>query len=735
MLGLDVRLDLGRQRVRVGVVHHPDQSGVVDDQRMRLRQQFVLLLGVERGLGLVDQRVHPNAPGTREGQGGSAHHAAAAQREQLRRHVLAVGSELVDHAGGGTALGGLLTKMNASRRVLLVDLDLRQAKLAVALGLNDRGGTIDEYLMGTKTLDQCVRRHEISGVDYICARPDTPNAPEILESHAMKAALATFADRYDLVVLDSPPVMAVSDARIISQLADYTIFIVHWAKTARDVVMTAVGALLNVTDRVGIVINKVNRTDQRAFEVQDEVFDLFSALDANDEQLDFPVVYASGINGWSSHEEGAAGEQWGPDMSALFETILEHVPVHEGDPAAPLQLQISALDYSTFVGRIGVGRINAGTLRAGMDVLVMEGPEGNSFKGRINQVHQFEGLDRVQVETAGPGDIVLVNGIADLGIGVTVTDPLDPKPLPMLKIDEPTLTMNFCVNTSPLAGREGKFVTSRQIWDRLQKELQSNVALRVRETDEDGVFEVSGRGELHLTILLENMRREGYELAVSKPRVVLKEIEGERCEPIELVTCDIEENHQGGVMQALGERKGELVNMEPDGRGRVRLEYRIPARGLIGFSNEFLNLTRGSGLISNIFDRYEAHKGEIGGRKNGVLISMDDGEIFTYALGKLDDRGRMFVKAGDPVYEGMIVGVHNRDNDLVVNATRTKQLTNFRVSGKEDAIKVTPPIDLNLEYGVEFIEDDELVEITPKSIRLRKRHLKEHERKRASRES
>ena len=483
-----------------------------------------------------------------------------------------------------------------------------------------------------------------------------------------------------------------------------------------------------------LVVNKVDKPGANCDKVINAAFDLFDKLGANDEQLDFPVVYASGINGWSSHEEGAAGEQWGPDMSALFETILDHVPVHEGDPEAPLQLQISALDYSTFVGRIGVGRINAGTLRAGMDVLVMEGSEGNSFKGRINQVHKFEGLDRVQTETAGPGDIVLINGIADLGIGVTVTDPNEPHPLPMLKIDEPTLTMNFCVNTSPLAGREGKFVTSRQIWDRLQKELQSNVALRVRETDEDGIFEVSGRGELHLTILLENMRREGYELAVSKPRVVFKDIDGERCEPIELVTCDIEENHQGGVMQALGERKGELVNMEPDGRGRVRLEYRIPARGLIGFSNEFLNLTRGSGLISNIFDRYEAHKGDIGGRKNGVLISMDDGEIFTYALGKLDDRGRMFVKAGDPVYEGMIVGIHNRDNDLVVNATRTKQLTNFRVSGKEDAIKITPPIDLSLEYGVEFIEDDELVEITPKSIRLRKRHLKEHERKRANRE-
>lgn len=484
-----------------------------------------------------------------------------------------------------------------------------------------------------------------------------------------------------------------------------------------------------------VVVNKVDKPGSAPDKVINAAFELFDKLGATDEQLDFPVVYASGINGWSSLEEGEPGEQWGPDMSALFETVLKHVPAHQGDPEAPLQLQISALDYSSFVGRIGVGRVSAGTIRPAMDVMVMEGPDGKSYKGRINQVLTFQGLDRMQAQEAGPGDIVLVNGIEDLGIGVTLTDPLDPKPLPMLKVDEPTLIMNFCVNTSPLAGREGKFVTSRQLWDRLQKELQSNVALRVRETDEEGVFEVAGRGELHLTILLENMRREGYELAVSKPRVVFKDLDGERCEPIELVTCDIEEQHQGSVMQALGERKGELLNMEPDGRGRVRLEYRIPARGLIGFSNEFLNLTRGSGLISNIFDRYEAHKGEIGGRKNGVLISMDDGEIFTYALGKLDDRGRMFVKPNDPVYEGMVVGVHNRDNDLVVNATRTKQLTNFRVSGKEDAIKVTPPIMLTLEYGVEFIEDDELVEITPKSIRLRKRFLKEHERKRAMREA
>ncbi|HXD06256.1 MAG TPA: EF-Tu/IF-2/RF-3 family GTPase, partial [Burkholderiaceae bacterium] len=423
------------------------------------------------------------------------------------------------------------------------------------------------------------------------------------------------------------------------------------------------------------------------------------------------------------------------DLAPLFQTIVDLVPPHEGSPDDALQLQICSLDYSTYVGRIGIGRVNQGTLSPGQDVAVFAGEEATPYKARVNQVLTFEGLERVPTERAYPGDIVLVSGIEDIGIGLTLTDPEDPHPLPMLEVDEPTLTMNFCVNNSPLAGREGKFVTSRQIRDRLDRELQSNVALRVKDTDEDGIFEVSGRGELHLTILLENMRREGYEMAVSKPRVVFHEVNGEKHEPMELVTADVEEQHQGGVMQALGLRKGELVNMEPDGMGRVRLEYRIPARGLIGFQNEFLNLTRGTGLISNIFDGYEGYKGDIESRKNGVLVSQDDGEIVTYALGKLDDRGRMFVKAGDPVYEGMIVGIHSRDNDLVVNAVRTKQLTNFRVSGKEDAIKITPPIELTLEYAVEFIEDDELVEITPKSIRLRKRYLKEHERKRASREA
>ena len=480
-----------------------------------------------------------------------------------------------------------------------------------------------------------------------------------------------------------------------------------------------------------VVVNKVDRPGARADYVINATFDLFDKLHASEQQLDFPVVYASGLNGWASLTPGEVGT----DLAPLFDAILQHVPAHEGSPGDPLQLQICSLDYSSYVGRIGIGRVNQGTLRPMQQVAVYSGPESTPFIARVNQVLKFEGLERQQATEAGPGDIVLVNGIEGLGIGMTLTDIERPLPLPMLQVDEPTLTMNFCVNTSPLAGREGKFVTSRQIWDRLQRELQSNVALRVRETDEDGIFEVSGRGELHLTILLENMRREGYELAVSKPRVVFKQDGDVRLEPIEFVTADVEDQHQGAVMQALGERRAELTNMEPDGRGRVRLEYRIPARGLIGFQNEFLNLTRGTGLISNIFDGYEPYKGEIEGRKNGVLISQDDGEAVTYALGKLDDRGRMFVKAGDPLYEGMVIGIHSRENDLVVNPVRSKQLTNFRVSGKEDAIKITPPILLTLEYAVEFIADDELVEITPKSIRIRKRHLKEHDRKRAARES
>ncbi len=480
-----------------------------------------------------------------------------------------------------------------------------------------------------------------------------------------------------------------------------------------------------------VVVNKVDRPGARSDYVINATFDLFDKLGATEEQLDFPVIYASGLNGWAALTQDVTGG----DLAPLFDAILQHVPAHEGSVDEPLQLQICSLDYSTFVGRIGIGRINSGTLKPMQEVAVYSGPDSTPIKARVNQVLTFEGLERLQTQLAGPGDIVLINGIEAIGIGVTLTSIDHPRPLPMLIVDEPTLTMNFCVNNSPLAGREGKFVTSRQIRDRLTRELQSNVALKVKDTDEDGIFEVSGRGELHLTILLENMRREGYELAVSRPRVVLHDVGSEKHEPMELLTVDVEDSHQGGVMQELGMRKGELVDMQPDGRGRVRLEYRIPARGLIGFQTDFQNLTRGTGLMSHIFDGYEAYKGDIGGRKQGVLISMDDGEIVTYALGKLDDRGRMFVKAGDPVYEGMIVGIHSRDNDLVVNAVRQKQLTNFRVSGKEDAIKITPPIDATLEYAVEFIAEDELVEITPKSIRIRKRHLKEHDRKRASRET
>jgi GTP-binding protein len=480
-----------------------------------------------------------------------------------------------------------------------------------------------------------------------------------------------------------------------------------------------------------VVVNKVDRPGARPDYVINATFDLFDKLHATEAQLDFPVIFASGLNGWATLTQGEVGT----DLTPLFDAMLQHVPAHEGSPDDPLQLQICSLDYSSYVGRIGIGRVNQGTLKPMQNVAVYSGPDSTPFNARVNQVLKFEGLERKQATEAGPGDIVLINGIEGIGIGVTLTDVENPLPLPMLLVDEPTLTMNFCVNNSPLAGREGKFVTSRQIRDRLDRELQSNVALRVNDTDEDGIFEVMGRGELHLTILLETMRREGYELAVSKPRVVFHEVNGERHEPIEQVTADVEDQHQGAVMQALGERRAELVNMEPDGMGRVRLEYKIPARGLIGFQNEFMNTTRGTGLISNIFDSYEAYKGEIEGRKNGVLISQDDGEAVTYSLGKLDDRGRMFVKAGDPLYEGMIIGIHARDNDLVVNAVRGKQLTNFRVSGKEDAIKITPPIILSLEYAVEFIADDELVEITPKSIRIRKRHLKEHDRKKASREA
>ncbi|MDL1859404.1 translational GTPase TypA [Betaproteobacteria bacterium PRO7] len=485
-----------------------------------------------------------------------------------------------------------------------------------------------------------------------------------------------------------------------------------------------------------VVVNKIDRPGARPDYVVNATFDLFDKLGATEDQLDFPVIYASALNGYA----GTTPDVRGGDMRPLFEAILAHVPVRNDDPDGPLQLQICSLDYSSYVGKIGIGRISRGRLRPGMEVLVMHGPEGRqnapTTRGRINQVLKFKGLERQLVDEAQAGDIVLVNGIDDIGIGCTLCPPEAPDALPLLKVDEPTLVMNFCVNTSPLAGREGKFVTSRQIRERLERELKSNVALRMRETDDETVFEVAGRGELHLTILIENMRREGYELAVSRPRVLFKTIDDMRHEPYELLTVDIEEQHQGAVMEELGRRKGDLQDMQPDGRGRVRLEYRIPARGLIGFQGEFLTLTRGTGLMSHIFDDYAPEKpGGVGERRNGVLVSQDDGEAVAYALWKLQERGRMFVSPGDKVYEGMIIGIHSRDNDLVVNPIREKKLTNVRAAGKDEHIDLVPPIKLTLEYAVEFIADDELVEVTPQSIRLRKRFLKEHERKRAEREA
>jgi len=479
-----------------------------------------------------------------------------------------------------------------------------------------------------------------------------------------------------------------------------------------------------------VVVNKVDRPGARPDWVVNQTFDLFDKLGATDEQLDFPIIYASALQGWASLDATRPGE----DMRPLFEIILEHVPVRDADPDGPLQMQICSLDYSSFVGRIGIGRIARGRIRSGQQVAVMRGPDSEPRLAKVNQVLVFKGLERVVVEQAEAGDIVLVNGIEEVGIGITLCDPAKPQGLPLLKVDEPTLTMNFLVNTSPLAGREGKFVTSRQIRERLERELQSNVALRVEFTADSDTFIVSGRGELHLTILLENMRREGYELAVGRPRVVYRTVDGVRQEPYELLTVDVDEETQGAVMEELGRRRGELQDMQSDGKGRTRLEYRIPARGLIGFQGEFLTLTRGTGVASHVFDDYGPVKGDMDERRNGVLVSQEDGAAVAYALWKLQDRGRMFVSPGEPIYEGMVIGIHTRDNDLVVNPIKGKQLTNIRASGSDEAVRLVPPIELTLEKAVEFIADDELVEITPRSIRIRKRWLKEHERKRAGRQ-
>jgi GTP-binding protein len=477
-----------------------------------------------------------------------------------------------------------------------------------------------------------------------------------------------------------------------------------------------------------VVVNKIDRPGARPGWVIDQTFELFDKLGASDEQLDFPVIYASALQGWASTDH----TERRPDMSALFEAVLTHVPAPATEVEKPLQLQISTLDYNSYVGRIGIGRIRRGTVRPGQQVALRFGNEERGL-AKIGQVLTFTGLQRAPVDEASAGDIVAITGIEDVNIGLTVCDPEAAEGLAPIRVDEPTLAMNFQVNTSPLAGREGKYVTSRQIRERLHRELQSNVALRVEDTDEPDVMRVSGRGELHLTILIENMRREGYELAVSRPQVLTKIVDGEVHEPYEALTVDIEEAHQGAVMEALGTRRAELTDMAI-GNGRARLEYRVPARGLIGFQGEFMTLTRGTGLISHIFDGFAAVKGEIPDRHNGVLVSNENGEAVAYALFNLQERGRLFVSPGEKLYEGMIIGIHSRENDLVVNPIKTKKLTNIRAAGKDDAILLTPPIQLTLEYAVEFIADDELVEVTPLSIRIRKRFLKETDRKRTSRQ-
>ncbi|MDP4741041.1 MAG: translational GTPase TypA [Burkholderiaceae bacterium] len=481
-----------------------------------------------------------------------------------------------------------------------------------------------------------------------------------------------------------------------------------------------------------VVVNKIDRPGARPDWVVSQTFDLFDRLGATEEQLDFPVVYASALQGFATLNH----KETGPDLKPLFEMVLSHVPVREDDLNGPARLQICSLDYNSYVGKIGIGRLARGSLKPLQEVLFQDGPNGSPRKAKINQILKFQGLERAPVEKAEAGDIILITGIDELNIGTTVCSPERMEAFEMLTVDEPTLTMNFMVNSSPLAGREGKFITSRQIRERLERELKANVALRVVFGSDTDSFSVSGRGELHLTILLENMRREGYELAVSRPKVVYRQdANGERLEPFETLTVDVEQEHQGPVMENLGLRKGDLLDMVPDEKGRVRLDYRIPARGLIGFQGEFLTTTRGTGVMSHVFDDYGPYRGELADRRNGVLISQDDGEAVAYALWKLQERGRMFVSPGEKLYEGMIIGIHSRENDLVVNPVREKKLTNVRASGKDEHIDLVTPIELTLEKAVEFIADDELVEITPTSIRLRKRYLVEHERRRAAREA
>lgn len=478
-----------------------------------------------------------------------------------------------------------------------------------------------------------------------------------------------------------------------------------------------------------VVINKIDRPGARPDWVLDQTFDLFDRLGATDEQLDFPVIYASALNGYA----GLEADNQANDMTPLFETIVEKVNPPNVDIDGPFQMQVTSLDYNAYVGVIGIGRIQRGTIKANSPLTVIS-RDGTRRNARILQIFGFHGLDRVEVVEASAGDIIAFTGIEKLEISDTLCHPEAPESLPPLTVDEPTVSMTFQVNTSPFAGREGKYLTSRQIRERLERELQHNVALRVEDTSDPDKFKVSGRGELHLSILIENMRREGYELGVSRPEVIIREIDGQKQEPFELVTIEVEEQHQGTVMEKMGERKGELLDMMPDGKGRIRLEYMTPSRGLIGFQTEFMTATSGSGLLYHVFDHYGPMKpGELGTRKNGVLISNVQGKALAFALFNLQERGKLFLVHGDEVYEGMLVGIHSRSNDLVVNPTKAKQLTNIRAAGSDENLILTPIQKMTLEQALEFIDDDELVEVTPDSIRLRKKLLQEQERKRASR--
>ena len=476
-----------------------------------------------------------------------------------------------------------------------------------------------------------------------------------------------------------------------------------------------------------VVINKIDRPGARPDWVMDEIFDLFDRLGATEEQLDFPVIYASALNGIAGDDP----DNMADDMSPLFQMIVDHVEAPKVELDGPFQMQVSALDYDSFVGVIGVGRITRGKLKPGTDIQLITA-EGNTRKGRIQQVKGFHGLNRVDVEEAAAGDIVCISGIDGLNISDTLCAVGEVEALPPLTVDEPTVSMTFQVNDSPFAGKEGKYVTSRNIKDRLDQELIHNVALRVEQGDSPEKFKVSGRGELHLSVLIESMRREGFEMAIGKPEVVQKEVNGELQEPYEQVVIDIEDEHQGSIMEEMGNRRAEMTNMVPDGKGRTRLEFIMPARGLIGFRNQFMTMTSGSGILTNVFDHYGPVQTGLGStRHNGVLVSMVAGKVLGYALFTLQERGRLFVSPATEVYEGMIVGLHSRDNDLVVNPTKAKQLTNVRASGTDEAINLTPPVKHTLEQALEFIEDDELVEVTPTSIRLRKKLLTENERKRA----